>query len=130
MGCPGLADAVEHADEQALSAAIAAAAALTPPGTTDIVLGCTHYELVADPIRAAVAAVAHPDLVLHGSAEAVAAQALRRLSAETLARTGGGTLTVLHAGQVTPLPPVAARYPQGRALQPDARPDGELIGVR
>ena len=53
--CPGLADAVEHADETAIDAAIAAAAALHPRRrTTTVVLGCTHYELVADRIRAAV----------------------------------------------------------------------------
>lgn len=116
VSCPGLADAVEHADEDAQRAAIAAAAALTPPGTTDIVLGCTHYELVAEPIRAAVASVAHPDLVLHGSADAVVAQALRRVPAEALARTGGGTLTVLQTGRVSQLPTAATRYPQALAL--------------
>ncbi|PWS52855.1 hypothetical protein DLE01_02325, partial [Streptomyces sp. FT05W] len=49
--CPGLADAVEHADEQAIDRAVAAAAALTPPDVTDVVLGCTHYELVAEAAR-------------------------------------------------------------------------------
>ncbi|NEB11671.1 glutamate racemase, partial [Streptomyces coelicoflavus] len=52
--CPGLADAVEHADEAAITAAVAAAAALTPDDVTTLVLGCTHYELVAERIRAAV----------------------------------------------------------------------------
>ncbi|MBB4921785.1 glutamate racemase [Kitasatospora kifunensis] len=120
--CPGLADAVEHADEAAQAAAIAAAAALTPPGTVAVVLGCTHYELVAESIRAALAPTAHPELVLHGSADAVVAQVLRRLPAEALARRGSGTLTVLQAGRPCPLPAAAARYPQGRAL-------GEAQGV-
>ncbi len=52
--CRGLADAVEHADEAAIDAAVAAAAALTPAEVTTVVLGCTHYELVAERIRAAV----------------------------------------------------------------------------
>ncbi|MCF2434220.1 aspartate/glutamate racemase family protein [Streptomyces thinghirensis] len=64
----GLADAVEHADEAAITAAIAAAAPLTPDAVTTVVLGCTHYELVAERIRAAVQRPGAPRLVLHGSA--------------------------------------------------------------
>ncbi|MFJ8627717.1 glutamate racemase [Kitasatospora sp. NPDC093550] len=114
VACPGLADAVEHGDDDAITAAIADAAARTPAGTDELVLGCTHYELVEERIRAAVAPTASPALVLHGSADAVAAQALRRVSDPT--RTGGGTLTVLHAGVPAALPPAAALYPQGNAL--------------
>ncbi|MBD0670094.1 glutamate racemase [Streptomyces sp. CBMA156] len=114
VACPGLADAVEHGDDEAVTAAIADAAARTPAGTDAIVLGCTHYELVDDRIRAAVAPTASPALTLYGSAGAVAAQALRRVADPT--RTGGGTLTVLHAGARAELPPAAARYPQGNAL--------------
>ncbi|MFE7134745.1 glutamate racemase, partial [Streptomyces sp. NPDC057638] len=69
--CPGLADAVQSADEQAIERAVAAAAALTPGDARDIVLGCTHYELVADRIRAALGR----PVAFHGSAGAVAAQA-------------------------------------------------------
>ncbi|GAA1268225.1 aspartate/glutamate racemase family protein [Kitasatospora nipponensis] len=68
--CPGLAEAVEQADEAALEQAIAAAAALTPPGTAAVVLSCTHYEMVDERIRAAVAAAGHPRLTLHGPAGA------------------------------------------------------------
>ncbi|NEB79063.1 glutamate racemase, partial [Streptomyces sp. SID14478] len=52
--CPGLADAVQWADEDGIDRAIAAAAALTPSDVKAVVLGCTHYELVAERIRAAV----------------------------------------------------------------------------
>ncbi|MFE4398272.1 glutamate racemase [Streptomyces sp. CB02056] len=114
VACPGLADAVEHGDDEAVTAAIADAAARTPAGTDAIVLGCTHYELVDDRIRAAVAPTAAPGLTLHGSADAVAAQAIRRVADPT--RTGTGTLTVLHAGIPAHLPPAAALYPQGNAL--------------
>lgn len=114
VACPGLADAVEHGDDDAITAAIADAAARTPVGTDVIVLGCTHYELVDDRIRVAVAPTAAPGLTLHGSADAVAAQALRRVSDPT--RTGNGTITVLHAGATAVLPPAAALYPQGIAL--------------
>lgn len=65
--CWGLAEAVEHADDAAIDAAIAAAAALTPDDVTTVVLGCTHYELVAERIRAAVQKPGRPPLVLHGS---------------------------------------------------------------
>ncbi|MCX5197133.1 aspartate/glutamate racemase family protein [Streptomyces sp. NBC_00249] len=116
--CPGLADAVEAADEAAVVRAVAAAAALTPPDVTDVVLGCTHYELVGDPIRAALAErTGGAEITYHGSAEAVAVQALRRLGATPepgLPRTGG--LTVLLSGRPSALPATALRYAEGRLL--------------
>ncbi|MCX3062254.1 glutamate racemase, partial [Streptomyces beihaiensis] len=62
--CPGLADAVQWADEDAVDRAIAAAAALTPDDVRAVVLGCTHYELVAERIRAAVQRPGAEPLVL------------------------------------------------------------------
>ncbi|MFI0896133.1 glutamate racemase [Streptomyces sp. NPDC020983] len=109
--CPGLAAAVEAGDETAVRAAVAAAAALTPEGVRAVVLGCTHYELVADRIAAAV-----PGAELFGSAEAVAAQALRRIAAAGDVTEGGGGLEVLLNGVGAPLQAVAAAYPQGAAL--------------
>ncbi|ARF71105.1 glutamate racemase [Kitasatospora albolonga] len=115
--CPGLADAIEHGDEAGIDRAVAAAAALTPPGVRSVVLGCTHYELVADRIRAAVQRPG-PPLVLHGSAGAVAAQALRRIGAGPAPIAGPtGTLTVLLGGRPGTLPAPALTYAEGRALQ-------------
>lgn len=105
--CPGLADAVQSGDTAAVSAAVSAAAALTPGDVGAIVLGCTHYELVARRIAAAV-----PGAALYGSADAVAAQALRRVGAGT----GGGTLEVILGGRVSALPDVALAYAEGAAL--------------
>ncbi|MFE0191144.1 glutamate racemase [Streptomyces sp. NPDC058989] len=115
--CPGLADAVEAADEAAIDAAIEAAAARTPRDVRAVVLGCTHYELVGDRIRAALQQAGAPALVLHGSAEAVAAQALRRAGTEpapAAAPTGG--LSVLLSGRPAALPAVALAYAEGRLL--------------
>ncbi|MGW6456207.1 glutamate racemase [Streptomyces sp. NPDC055078] len=116
--CPGLADAVQSADSAAVDRAIAAAAARTPAGVRAVVLGCTHYELVAERIRAAVG---HP-VALHGSAAAVAAQALRRIGAPPL--TGAaphtavrGRLTVILSGRESALPAQALSYPESRLLQ-------------
>jgi glutamate racemase len=112
--CPGLADAIERADEPAIAAAVAAAAALTPPGIRALVLGCTHYELVADLVRAALG---DPDgLVLHGSAQAVAVQALRRAEPGAEAGRDGGSLLVLGSGRVQALPDAALAYREGRLL--------------
>jgi glutamate racemase len=105
--CPGLADAVQAADDAAIDAAVAAAAALTPVGVSAVVLGCTHYELVADRIAAAV-----PGAELHGSADAVAAQALRRIPGGP----GSGTLEVVLSGRPAGLPAVALAYKEGAAL--------------
>ncbi|MCN9240380.1 aspartate/glutamate racemase family protein [Streptomyces sp. RY43-2] len=115
--CPGLADAVEHADEAAIDAAVAAAAARTPAEVTTLVLGCTHYELVADRIRAAVQRPDRPPLVLHGSAGAVAAQAMRRLGVEPApTASADGGMTVLLSGREAALPPAALAYAEGRLL--------------
>ncbi|WP_409473923.1 glutamate racemase [Streptomyces sp. HC307] len=115
--CWGLAEAVERADEAAIDAAVAAAAELTPAEVTTVVLGCTHYELVAERIRAAVQRPGAPALVLHGSAGAVAAQALRRIgSRPDPAAEPGGTVTVLLSGREGPLPASALAYAEGRLL--------------
>lgn len=134
--CPGLADAVEHADEDAIDRAVARAAALTPPDVSAVVLGCTHYELVADRIRAAVRRPGRPDPVFHGSADAVAAQALRRIAERSGDRSadraeGPGTdaaeaaaprLTVLLGGAESALPAAALAYAEGRLLAAVGQP--------
>lgn len=112
--CPGLADAVQHADESAIDAAVAAAAALTPSDVRAVVLGCTHYELVADRIRAAVG---HP-VALHGSAGAVAAQALRRVGEQPAPDAApSNRLTVLLSGRESTLPEQALSYVEGSLLE-------------
>jgi glutamate racemase len=116
--CPGLADAVHHADEPAVEAAIAAAAALTPDDVTTVVLGCTNYELVAERIRTAVQKPDRPPLILHGSAGAVAAQALRRIGAQPAPEARADTtLTVLLSGRTAELPATALAYEEGRLLK-------------
>ncbi|MFI5685313.1 glutamate racemase [Streptomyces sp. NPDC051636] len=116
--CWGLAEAVERADEAAIDAAVAAAAELTPHEVTTVVLGCTHYELVAERIRAAVQRPGAAPLVLHGSAGAVAAQALRRIGAQpAFEAPAEGTLTVLLSGREGELPAAALNYAEGRLLQ-------------
>ncbi|GAA3050009.1 aspartate/glutamate racemase family protein [Streptomyces roseofulvus] len=118
--CPGLADAVEHADPEAIDRAVAAAAALTPPDVRALVLGCTHYELVEDRILAALAPRRRPGLpplVFHGSADAVVAQALRRIGAgPTPDAEPTGTLSVLLSGRPGPLPAAALEYAAGRLI--------------
>ncbi|MFF8831416.1 glutamate racemase [Streptomyces sp. NPDC015131] len=116
--CPGLADAVQHADEDAVDRAIAAAAALTPDDARAVVLGCTHYELVAERIRTALRPAGSPPLALHGSAEAVAAQALRRIGAAPApGATPSSELTVLLSGRPADLPDAALGYAEGRLLR-------------
>ena len=115
--CPGLADAVEHADEAAIDRVVAAAAAQTPLDVRAVVLGCTHYELVAERIRTALRERGLPPVALHGSAGAVAAQALRRIGvAPAPTAQPSGTLTVLLGGQAADLPRAALAYAEGRSL--------------
>ncbi|WP_185302203.1 glutamate racemase [Streptomyces finlayi] len=116
--CPGLADALQHADEPAIDRAIAAAAALTPPDVRAVVLGCTHYELVGERIRAAVQQPGREPVALHGSADAVAAQALRRIGAGTPpSAEPAGTLAVILGGHAAELPEAALAYEEGRLLK-------------
>ncbi|MFF5337270.1 glutamate racemase [Streptomyces sp. NPDC013181] len=115
--CPGLADAVQYADEDRIDQAVAAAAALTPPDVRAVVLGCTHYELVAERIRAAVGRPGLPPVTLHGSAGAVAAQALRRIGAEPApSAEPSSAIAVILSGRPAQLPQAALAYPQGRGL--------------
>ncbi|MEU6403423.1 aspartate/glutamate racemase family protein [Streptomyces sp. NPDC046985] len=116
--CWGLAEAVEHANQAAIDEAVLAAAALTPDDVTTVVLGCTHYELVAERIRGAVQRPDRAPLVMHGSAGAVAAQALRRIGARPEPEDASeGAVTVLLNGQPGLLPPPALAYAEGRLLQ-------------
>jgi glutamate racemase len=116
VACPGLADAVDRGDAEATRAAIADAAERTPGDTRALVLGCTHYELVVDGIRAALTGAGREAPVFHSSAPAVAAQALRRAASPSDGGSGGGTLVVLRSGRVEQLPEAALAYPAGRAL--------------
>jgi glutamate racemase len=125
VACPGLADAVDAGDQAATATAVAAAAARTPTGCEAVVLGCTEYELAADLICQAV-----PGAVTFGSAGAVAAQALRRISLAGPRDAAGapsdgrsalgqrGTVRVLLSGTPAPLPAAALLYPEGRLLAP------------
>jgi glutamate racemase len=126
VACPGLADAVDTGDLAGIEAAVADAARRTPSDVRGLVLGCTHYELVADAIRAAV------PVALFGSATAVAAQALRRIGAAPAPDAPAtGTVTVLRTGRLEPLPETAKTYPQGRALaaaQPHPNPTNTPAG--
>jgi glutamate racemase len=140
--CPGLADAINAGDEEATAAAVAAAAARTPRHVSAVVMGCTEYELAAYVIAAAL-----PGVSLHGSAAAVAAQALRRAVAaandvgvgvgvgvgsggqsrphpardQPESGTADPALRVLLSGRPGHLPPAALRYREGRflVLRPD-----------
>ncbi|MEU1071421.1 MULTISPECIES: aspartate/glutamate racemase family protein [unclassified Streptomyces] len=116
--CPGLADAIEHGDEAAIELAIAAAAERTPEDVRDVVLGCTHYELVAERVREAVRRPGLAAPGLYASAPAVAAQALRRAGIEALPGAAPtGDLTVLLNGRPGALSDTALGYPEGRLLQ-------------
>ncbi|MEU6192533.1 aspartate/glutamate racemase family protein [Streptomyces sp. NPDC047061] len=116
--CWGLAEAVEHADQAAVDAAVAAAAELTPDDVTTVVLGCTHYELLAERIRVAVQRPGAAPLALHGSAGAVAAQALRRIGARPAPDAPAtGTVTVLLNGREGELPEAALSYAEARLLR-------------
>lgn len=110
VACPGLAAAVDAGDAEAVAREVRTAVAATPADVTDLVLGCTEYELVADLIGARM-----PGVRLRGTAAAVAAQVLRRLAGHR-PEPGRGRLDVVLSGRPGTMPAAASRYPAGRAL--------------
>ncbi|MFM6849007.1 MAG: glutamate racemase [Terrabacter sp.] len=122
----GLAEAIEDGDPQLVDECIAFAASQTPAGVRHLVLGCTHYGLVADRIVAALG----EGVVVHDSPVAVARQTLRRIGLDpdatgTLGTSGttgtgsgadGGVEAVLMSGRPASMPSSWAAYPAGRRL--------------
>ncbi|RVW01493.1 glutamate racemase [Rhodococcus spongiicola] len=112
VACHGLADAIDRGDLDGAREAITAAADHTPDDVTGVVLGCTHYPLVAEEIATQL----RDDVVLFDSAEAVAAQTLRRIDALGRDSTGSGTVEVVLSGNRGALPASAASFDDGRLL--------------
>jgi glutamate racemase len=109
----GLAEAIESGDLDAIDASVAAAAERTPTGVRSLVLGCTHYGLVADRIAAAVPV----GVTIFDSPVAVARQTLRRLGlAADPTAPRAGVEAVLLSGRPGALPGVLATYPAGARL--------------
>lgn len=120
IACPGLAEAINIADMTAIDTAIDTALSQMAPGTESIVLGCTHYGLVADRIMAARAGT----VTLFDSPVPVAKQTLRRIGRSlasapaaptaappVLAEVAAGVRTDLSAGPAGPAPVASAAAP-------------------
>ncbi|MFF0543417.1 glutamate racemase [Nocardia thailandica] len=112
VACHGLADAIDRGDLPAIADSIADAAARTPADVEGVVLGCTHYPLVVDTIMSALPA----GVRLFDSAQAVAAQTLRRMDALGRPVSGTGAVRVLNSGRPGTLPAGAAAFESGRIL--------------
>lgn len=112
VACHGLADAIDRGDLPAIAESIADAAARTPADVEGVVLGCTHYPLVIDAIVGAL-----PDGVrLFDSAQAVAAQTIRKMDELGRPTTGTGSVTVRNSGRPGELPGSAATFESGRVV--------------
>ncbi len=115
VACPGLAQAIDRADDAAIEAAIDFAISRTPDDLSALVLGCTHYGLVANRIVQRRPQTAR----LFDSPAAVAAQTLHRLGEAHSGENAGDTgsvLAVYSSGRPTGLPTALAAYPAGRRL--------------
>ncbi len=112
IACHGLASSIDRGDSAGISSAISAAAAATPPDIESVVLGCTHYPLVAAEIAAALPS----GVRMFDSAEAVARQALRRMDAMENLSVGSGTVAVMLSGRPGVLPASAVAHREGRLL--------------
>ncbi|MGC0365338.1 glutamate racemase [Rhodococcus sp. 27YEA15] len=113
VACHGLADAIDLGDRAAALAAIDAAVERTPRGVGGVVLGCTHYPLLAKDIAARLP----PGVQLFDSAEAVARQTLRRIDALGVdTGRGVGSVEVFVSGRPGVLPRSAEAFEAGRTL--------------
>lgn len=112
IACHGLADSIDRGDAAGVSAAVRAAAAATPSDVESVVLGCTHYPLVASEILASLPA----EVRLFDSAEAVARQTLRRIDELSEIDAGSGSVSVSLSGRPGSLPASALAYAEGRLL--------------
>ena len=109
----GLAEAIEAGDLARVDSCIAAATSQTPTDVHALVLGCTHYGLVADRIARAVGA----GVPIFDSPVAVARQTLRRIGLEPDETAyPAGVDAVLLSGRPGTLPPVLRTYPAGARL--------------
>ncbi|MGW2563148.1 glutamate racemase [Streptomyces sp. NPDC001514] len=123
VACPGLAEAIDHGDVAAASEAIAYAVERTPLRCDAVVLGCTHYPLVAPEILQQLPA----GTTLYDSAEAVARQTLRRLDRPTESDGAMGNVDVVLSGSRGHLPASAHAYSVGRALATATRVSREAL---
>lgn len=112
VACHGLADSIDLGDRAAALAAIDSAVERTPADVGGVVLGCTHYPLLADEIAARLPA----GVTLFDSAEAVARQTLRRIDALGSSVPGSGTVEVFVSGRLGTLPSSAEAFDAGRLL--------------
>ncbi|GAA1191266.1 aspartate/glutamate racemase family protein [Brevibacterium paucivorans] len=109
VACAGLAQAIDSADPETIDIALSAAVTATPREAQSIVLGCTHYGLVADRIEAAF----DRPVVLFDSPPAVARQLARRLATQVVSEDPAEVVSDPQSPQV-PATPQASTPPTGR----------------
>lgn len=114
VACHGLAEAIEEADSDAIDRAIAAALEETADEVRSLVLGCTHYGLVADRIQAALG----EHVTIFDSPVAVARQTLRRLGLDAQPEAVATPIeAVLLSGRRGTLPDLLDAYAAGVRLR-------------
>lgn len=109
VACAGLAQAIDSADPETIDIALSAAVTATPREAQSIVLGCTHYGLVADRIEAAF----DRPVTLFDSPPAVARQLARRLAVQVVSEDPAEVVSGPQSPQVSATPQ-ASTPPTGR----------------
>lgn len=100
LPCTDLAQAIEQADDARLSCAVESACAQARAEAVDVVvLGCTHYPLVADRLAAALG----PGIYLLDTGEAVARRVQSVLGTAAASGKARGALTAIATGDTQPL---------------------------
>ena len=116
QGCPGLADAIEHRSDKLAALLAKFCEPLRDAGADTVVLGCTHYPLVHEQIRALMG----HDVHIIDTSDAVARHAAARHPRPPLS-TAGGALELLTSGDTGALTEAARLW-----IDPDCPPAQSL----
>lgn len=107
LPCPGLADAIDRGDDKSIDARLdETCAALSSAGVDTVVLGCTHYPLVAD----RVAARLRSSVALIDTADAVSRRVASLLPRHAQKLHGPSTIELLATGEPAVLMRAAQRW--------------------
>jgi len=105
--CPGLADAIDCGDDKAIDARLDdACAALRDAGVDTVVLGCTHYPLVADRVAARLG----PAISLIDTADAVSRRVAALLGCAGSATASPAAIELRATGDAELLTRAARRW--------------------
>jgi glutamate racemase len=112
QGCSGLADAIEQASDNTYFLLKKYIDPMVSRGADHLVLGCTHYPLVKDPLKAIVP----ENVTIVDTSDAIALEVKRRYLNEVGSNIGDGSTQLFVTGELTRFTEVVNYYESLRWL--------------